>query len=894
MENLYQKFLGKIDTDFLMRETEALWKLEFGQTSKCQQDAARYTFELLKKNGLSDVELLEFPADGETAFLDVRSPMAWDASVGRLTLLNVKGSITSGDFGGPGPDIVAADYQLHPFTLVKGSVLEGGKRIVKILTESQILGGADPENSIVMLDAGRGTRWQAIKPILDLGAIGFISDAVSGGVKYPDSFAWFNAATEDGEWHVTAGHRPFVGFSVSPRMGEFIRSQCSGKTALVECDGRRYAGVHHVVTALVPGRRKEEVWAYGHLYEPMPDDDSDGVIAAIETARQIMAAGTPEYSVRLVFAMELYGYMAYIASRGGDLRGQVVGGVNYDGLASGRDITLKYYTCPGSTPCFGNLVMEALNDSIREIPKCFTPRFYGSGYPDDLSIDCPSIGIPAVWPISDHKDAHHTSRQTMETIDREGFAQGTAYDTALVFMLANPTAEMFAEGVRLAKKHVAALPEIIRRNPIGSDADRFDLLCRIERGHLAAFAKAAGVDGTAELRGFDEFCRETGAGLSREDRNASALWRLRASRIRMQYTDVGFPHSLVKGGDQAPPEWRGRGIYGILPFIIANLHREMTLAEAFRLAEYERGEEIPDEQGWTFLRMLNRMADWGYLRVIERPELTREEIVSRLKALGVKPGDVLLVHSSATKCGEVRGGAETIISALADAVGPEGTLLFPAFTRPYVFLGGPCREWKFRPYDSKDLSQIWTGEIPQTVLRTRKDALRSRHLSHSWCGFGPLAQACLAPHAPDDPPCGESSPVALAMEHGAKILHFGSALSSTTFLHRIEDECRVPFLGDAVCAERTADGGRSLHLLRRHLPGHRDFYAKDAVERKFYRAMLAKGLKIAREPLGDGELLLMDTRQYYELAVPIVREDFGILLCDDPKCAFCSGFRKRR
>jgi aminoglycoside 3-N-acetyltransferase len=58
--------------------------------------------------------------------------------------------------------------------------------------------------------------------------------------------------------------------------------------------------------------------------------------------------------------------------------------------------------------------------------------------------------------------------------------------------------------------------------------------------------------------------------------------------------------------------------------------------------------------------------------------LTRQDILAGLLALGVQRGDLLEVHSSLSSLGWVQGGAETVIQALMDAVGPGGTLVMPA------------------------------------------------------------------------------------------------------------------------------------------------------------------------------------------------------------------------
>jgi aminoglycoside N3'-acetyltransferase len=53
---------------------------------------------------------------------------------------------------------------------------------------------------------------------------------------------------------------------------------------------------------------------------------------------------------------------------------------------------------------------------------------------------------------------------------------------------------------------------------------------------------------------------------------------------------------------------------------------------------------------------------------------TRSTLTKQLGELGVRPGDVVMVHASLRAIGPVVGGANTIIRALLDAVGPAGTL----------------------------------------------------------------------------------------------------------------------------------------------------------------------------------------------------------------------------
>jgi len=58
----------------------------------------------------------------------------------------------------------------------------------------------------------------------------------------------------------------------------------------------------------------------------------------------------------------------------------------------------------------------------------------------------------------------------------------------------------------------------------------------------------------------------------------------------------------------------------------------------------------------------------------------RASLAADLRALGVRPGQVLLVHASLRRIGPVRGGAAAAAAALRDAVGSRGTVAVPAGT----------------------------------------------------------------------------------------------------------------------------------------------------------------------------------------------------------------------
>jgi len=103
-----------------------------------------------------------------------------------------------------------------------------------------------------------------------------------------------------------------------------------------------------------------------------------------------------------------------------------------------------------------------------------------------------------------------------------------------------------------------------------------------------------------------------------------------------------------------------------------------------------------------------------------RIRITKEEIKDGLKRLGIKPGYILLVHSSLSSMGYVEGGADTVIDALLEVVGREGTIVMPTYST------GEAGEF-YDAYDPQS-TPVWTGRIPE-VFRQREGAVRSLHLS---------------------------------------------------------------------------------------------------------------------------------------------------------------------
>jgi aminoglycoside N3'-acetyltransferase len=126
-----------------------------------------------------------------------------------------------------------------------------------------------------------------------------------------------------------------------------------------------------------------------------------------------------------------------------------------------------------------------------------------------------------------------------------------------------------------------------------------------------------------------------------------------------------------------------------------------------------------------------------------KAEISRQHIVRDLKAMGITKGDHLALGISFKKIGYVVDGPETLIDALLETVGPEGTIMMNTFTEFFypdeIELG-----WVDYTFDPKT-TKVNTGIIPET-LRKRKNAIRSQHPTHSVAAIGKMAEYLTESH----------------------------------------------------------------------------------------------------------------------------------------------------
>jgi aminoglycoside 3-N-acetyltransferase len=174
-----------------------------------------------------------------------------------------------------------------------------------------------------------------------------------------------------------------------------------------------------------------------------------------------------------------------------------------------------------------------------------------------------------------------------------------------------------------------------------------------------------------------------------------------------------------------------------------------------------------------------------------RRNIGRAELAADLARLGIVQGDTLFIHSSLKSLGYVEGGATTVVQALQDAVGPQGTLVIPTYYLPGGTILATCKMQDYVFDVRRDGTNM--GRLPEAFLAC--DGIqRSVHPTHSVSAWGRHAAFLTEAHHRAPSVFGEGSPWQrfVGLEQ-AKVLGLGISMGPVTFYHVLEDALGAAF-----------------------------------------------------------------------------------------------------
>ena len=227
--------------------------------------------------------------------------------------------------------------------------------------------------------------------------------------------------------------------------------------------------------------------------------------------------------------------------------------------------------------------------------------------------------------------------------------------------------------------------------------------------------------------------------------------------------------------------------------------------------------------------------------------VTKEQIVFALQLGGIEKGDVVLMHSALSSIGYVEGGAETVVDAVLEAVGPEGTYAVSTMNGTH-------------PFDPENAPS--TVGIISEKHRLRPNSIRSLRPVHSINAIGARAEELTKDHDKCATNCGEGSPYLKLRDMGGKIILLGVDMNRNTTLHAIED------LMDSV------------YLIEREVPA------------PMYTPELRRAGALIETRVGDAVAKIIDVKKMFELGQKLLQEKPLFFLCENANCPFCSNAQR--
>jgi len=420
--------------------------------------AAELVAERATAYGLTDVEILRFPADGKIFYGTQRSRMGWDADKGELTEV------------GDGKETLVASFAAMPVALAEDS--ESAELTTQLVDVGNGDSAADYAGKKVkgkiVLVAHQADAAQALA-IGRFGAVGMVSYAPN------QTTAWSGENQEQVRWgHLESfsPHKTFA-FMVSQGAGKVYKERLAAGE-IIRLHASVVAGQHpsdyEIVTAVIPGAdpelKDEEIAFSCHLdhQKPGANDNASGCATILEIARTLQTLigdgklARPARAMRFIWPPEVEGTTTLLNARPEFAR-RIKGVIHMDMVGGGPQTEAVFHVTrgPSSLPSpvhdlawsFASWVnaqtyryaatgksdfpMVAASGGKQPLRAEDSPFEMGSDH--DVYQDA-SFGIPAIY-FNDWPDRYiHTNLDRPENIDSTKLQRAAFIGAASGYVLA--------------------------------------------------------------------------------------------------------------------------------------------------------------------------------------------------------------------------------------------------------------------------------------------------------------------------------------------------------------------------------------------------------------------------------------------------------------------------
>ncbi|MEP6883907.1 MAG: M28 family peptidase [Gammaproteobacteria bacterium] len=450
---------NELSGEIAKRNLEGLAQLHRQRGSRGFHSAAELVAARAREYGLSDVEILQFPADGKIYYGTQRSRQAWDASVGELMEIR-------GDSG-----IKLASYAAQPIVLAEDSEsADVTAALIDVGDGSQESDYADKDvKGKIVLAAAQAGDVQDLA-VGKFGAAGIVSYAQN------QKTAWSGENDILIRWGHLESFSPnktfafMVSLKTARGMQERLHAKESIRLHAVVVAGQHPA-FYEVVTALIPGAdphlKDQEIAFSCHLDHQRPgaNDNASGCVTILEVARTLQTLigdgklARPARSIRFIWPPEVEGTVTLLNARP-EFAQRIKAVVHMDMVGGGPETKAVFHVTRGpmSLPSFVHDVAWAFADWVNRESYKFAasgaatyPLIAPEGGREPLSAmysafsmgsdhevyQDSSFAIPAIY-MNDWPDRYiHTNLDTAANIDTTKLKRAALIGAASGYFLAN-------------------------------------------------------------------------------------------------------------------------------------------------------------------------------------------------------------------------------------------------------------------------------------------------------------------------------------------------------------------------------------------------------------------------------------------------------------------------
>jgi aminopeptidase YwaD len=334
------------------RNLEGIARFHRQRGSQGFHSAAELVAERARAYGLSDVAILQFPADGKILYGTQRSRPAWDAEFAELRQQLSPDIVTCDEAEGKKPRSEEQAKEANKGAMASCDAVISHEKLLASYETQPIVLAEDSESADVtadLVDVGEGTKesdyaGQDVKGKIVLVAAqpGAVQDlaigkfGAAGILSYAQNqkTAWWGEDENLSRWgHLeTFSPNKTFAFMVSLKTARTMRDWLAqGSRYTIRLHATVKAGQHpgnyEVVTATIPGadpKRKDEEIAFScHLDHQRPgaNDNASGCVTILEVARtlqKLIAEGKlarPARTMRFLWPPEIEGTLALLNAK---------------------------------------------------------------------------------------------------------------------------------------------------------------------------------------------------------------------------------------------------------------------------------------------------------------------------------------------------------------------------------------------------------------------------------------------------------------------------------------------------------------------------------------------------------------------------------------------------